>query len=101
MVAAISAINSYSDPEYLKILQELMQLGITPSGNKSVDKSKLEQTKTELIQKIQTKQEEEQKQSLQVQPLESVQDTERSRMEESRLGAMTLSELNKMYFGLN
>ena len=47
------------------------------------------------------KQEEEQKQSLQVQPLESVQDTERSRMEESRLGAMTLSELNKMYFGLN
>ena len=64
MVAAVSAIGPHSDPEYLRILQELMKLGIAPSGNKSVDKSKLEQAKLELIQKIQIKQEEEQKQDL-------------------------------------
>ena len=64
MVAAVQAIHSaYSDPEYLRILQELMKLGIAPSGNKSIDKMKLEQAKAELIQKIQTRQEEEQKQT--------------------------------------
>lgn len=100
MVAAVGAICSYSDPEYLRILQELMKLGIAPSGNKSIDKTKLEQAKAELIQKIQTKQQEEQKQSLQVQPLEAVEDTQRAQMEELRPGAMTVAELNKLYFGL-
>ena len=103
LVAAISAINHYSDPEYLRILQELMRLGIAPSGNKQVDKGKLEQAKAELIQKIQTRQQEEQKQELKIQPLEGVQDSqmsERARLEESRLGAMTVAELNRLYFGI-
>lgn len=100
MVAAVGAISSYSDPEYLRILQELMKLGIAPSGNKSIDKTKLEQAKAELIQKIQTKQQEEQKQSLQVQPIEAAEDTQRSQMEYLRPGAMTVAELNKLYFGL-
>ena len=100
MVAAIGAISSYSDPEYLRILQELMQLGITQSYNKSTDKSKLQQAKLELTQKIQHKAEEEQKQNLQVQPLEATQNAERAKMEESKLGAMTVAELNKIYFGL-
>lgn len=100
MIGAINSINSYSDPEYLRIMQELMRLGIAPSGNKTVDKSKLEAAKTELIQKIQIKQEEEQKQELQVQPLEAAQDTQRAQMEEQRLGAMNVAELNKIYFGL-
>ena len=101
MVAAVQAIHSaYSDPEYLRILQELMKLGIAPSGNKSIDKTKLEQAKTELIQKIQTRQEEEQKQNLQVQPLEAAQDTQRAQLEELRPGATTVAELNNLYFGL-
>ena len=105
MALAISSIgsSSYTDAEYQRILQELMRLGITPSGNKSVDKNKLEQAKTELIQKIQTRNNEEEKQSLHVQPLEGVQDTQdskRAQMEEQRLGAMTLAELNRMYFGI-
>ena len=80
-----------------------MHFGIAPSGNKSVDKSKLEQAKAELLQKIQTRQKEEQKQELQVQPIEGIEDTrdtKRAQLEESRLGAMTISELNKLYFGL-
>ena len=103
MVAAISAIHSYSDPEYQRILQELMRLGISPSGNKNADKTKLEQAKAELIQKIQNKQQEEQKQALQVQPIEAVQDNQsvsRSEMEEQRLGAMNIAELNRLYYGI-
>ena len=104
MVAGIGAIgHQYSDPEYQRILQELMRLGIAPSGNKQVDKGKLEQAKAELIQKIQTREQEEQKQDIQVPPLEGVHDsqnTERPQLEESRLGAMTVAELNRLYFGL-
>ena len=100
MVAAISAVSSHSDPEYLRILQELMKLGIAPSGNKSVDKSKLEQAKIELMQKIQAKQEAEQKQELKVQPLEAAKDSQRIELEVERLGAMNIAELNKIYFGL-
>ena len=86
MVAAVQAIHSaYSDPEYLRILQELMKLGIAPSGNKSID---------------QTRQEEEQKQNLQVQPLEATKDTQRAQLEELRPGATTIAELNRLYFGL-
>lgn len=100
MIQAVGAISQYSDPEYLRILRELMALGITPSGNKDTDKMKLEKIRTELVQKIQTKPEEEQKQALQVQPLEAVKDTQQARLEEEKLGAMQISELNKLYFGL-
>lgn len=103
MVLAVGAISSYSDSEYLRILQELRKLGIASTGNKSVDKGKLEQAKTELINKIQNKQEEEQKQVLQAPVIEAVDGTEytqRAEMEEQRLGAMTVAELNKIYFGL-
>lgn len=100
MIPAITPIGHYSDPEYLRILQELMKLGIAPSGNKSVDKTKLEQAKAELIQKVQLKQAQETKNSIQVQPLEAARESEKSTMEEKRLGAMTLSELNKLYFKL-
>ena len=104
MVAAISAISSSSyDAEYHRILQELMRLGISPSGNKTIDKGKLEQAKTELIQKIQNKNQEEEKNELQVEIIGAVQDSQdskRAQMEEQRLGAMTLAELNRMYFGI-
>lgn len=103
LVLAINAINSYSNPEYLRILQELRKLGIAPTGNLAVDKGKLEQAKTELINKIQNKQEEEQKQVLQAPVIEAVDSTEyaqRAEMEEQRLGAMTVAELNRLYFGI-
>ena len=99
-ITSISQYSQYSDPEYLKIIRELQQLGIAPSGNKSTDKSKLQQAKLELVQKIQIKQEEEQKQELQIQTIGGVQDTQRSQMENERIGAMTVAELNKIYFGL-
>ena len=104
MVAAINAISSSGyDAEYQRILQELMRLGISTSGNKTIDKGKLEQAKTELIQKIQNKNQEEEKNELQVETIGAVQDSQdskRAQMEEQRLGAMTIAELNRMYFGI-
>ena len=100
MVAAIQAIGSYCDSEYLRILRELMELGIAPSGNKTVDKAKLEQAKAAFIQKIKNKQDEEFKQEIQAQPLENTRETQRTELEVQRLGAMNIAELNKVYFGL-
>ena len=105
MVMAVGAIGSYGsnyqDPEYIKIIKELTQMGITPSGNKNADVSKLKEAKTELIEKIQTKQNEEQKQELQVQPLEASKESQQAqRLEYAKTGAMTLAELNKLHFGL-
>ena len=103
MVAAISAINSYTDPEYMRILQELMALGIAPSGNKTIDKSKLENAKAQLIEKIQHKEKEEKASSGYTQalsPVNETQDDKRVEMEEQRLGAMTVAELNRLYFGI-
>ena len=105
MVMAVGAIGSYGsnyqDPEYIKIIKELTQMGITPSGNKNTDVSKLKEAKTELIEKIQTKQNEEQKQELQVQPLEASKESQQTQqLEYAKTGAMTLAELNKLYFGL-
>ena len=105
MVMAVGAIGSYGsnyqDPEYIKIIKELTQMWITPSGNKNTYVSKLKQAKTELIEKIQTKQNEEQRQELKVQPLEASKESQQAQqLEYDRTGAMTLAELNKLYFGL-
>lgn len=92
------------DYEHQRIIRELQALGITPSYDKNIDKSKLEVEKAKLINKIQQKSEQSGAQMNSKfedtvvgyhQP-----DTERVELEESRLGAMTLSELNRIYFGL-
>lgn len=45
MSAAISSSMGF-DPEHQRIMRELRAYGIEPSGDKSVDKSKLEQVKS-------------------------------------------------------
>ncbi len=103
MLQAINPINAYPDYEHLRILQELRSLGITPSGTKSIDKAKLEQAKAELILKIKDKEHTDITSDLKIQiidPAEAIENTKRSEMEEQRLGAMTIAELNKIYFHL-
>lgn len=106
MVFAISSIHNYTplcDPEYLRILAELRSLGIAPSGNKQIDAAKLAQAKSELISKIKNKEQINSRKDLQVQVIDSVNeinDPKRAEMEEQRLGAMTIAELNRMYFGI-
>ena len=94
MVQAISAIgkNPFKDPEYIKIVRELYQLGIEPTGDKKVDKAKLESEKKKLAHKIEAK--------MQEQAASQNIDPQRTQMEEERLGAMNVAELNKILLGL-
>lgn len=103
MINAIKAVGANDDYEYQRIKKELKSVGINPSGNKVVDKAKLAQAKLELVQKIEKKVQNDGESSLQVQPMQPVDDTqksERSELEVQRLGAMTVAELNRLYFNL-
>ena len=104
MINAISNVAGLSiDAEHLKIIQELRRMGLEPTGVKSTDAQKLAKAKAELIQKIHKKEEVNATQSLGIQIINSVDEkfyTERSEMEQQRLGAMTVAELNKFYFRL-
>lgn len=102
MISAISSFSHYNDPEYQRILSELRKLGVAPSGNKTIDKAKLEQAKAELINKIQGKVDEKlRKDNIEpIVPPETLDDTKRAELETQRLGAMTVAELNRLYFNI-
>ena len=104
MIQAISAINSYKDPEYMRIMRELMTLGIAPTGNKDIDKEKVENGKANLIEKIQEKGDNTKSnatsQAEYFAPPENVQDPQRAELETQRLGAMNVAELMKIYHQL-
>ena len=104
MINAIGNASGLSiDAEYLRIIQELRRLGLQPTGDKNNDAQRLAQAKAKLVQKIQKQDETNTIKSLGVQIINSVDETyiaERSEMETQRLGAMTVAELNKLYFRL-
>ncbi len=87
MIQAVGAINHYTDPEYIKILMELRKLGITPSGNKTIDREKLVQEKHRLEEKFEVKE-------------QYIPNIEREKLEEQRTGATALAEINKILLGL-
>lgn len=92
MVLPISAIRLYlhkNDPEYMRIIQEMLALGLTPTGNKEADKATLEAEKKRiaeqaLMKKAQTPQ----------------NYAESEKLEEQKNGAMALADINKILFGL-
>ena len=92
------------DYEHQRIINELLAMGISPTYDKNTDKAKLEAEKAKLVDKISRKVENlEEKSSIKFEDTivsYHQQDEERLGLEEQRLGAMTLAELNKIYFGL-
>ena len=68
-----------------------MKLGITPSGNKYIDKSRLQSA-------LEEKEEQFVLAKIQANPQNS--DSERLELEELRTGAMTIAELNKLFHGI-
>ena len=106
MIQTISALNTSIhsiDSEYMRIILELRRLGLTPSGNKEIDKAKLARAKEELITKIKSHEQNSNNENLQIQtisPVENIENSKRAEMEEQRLGAMTIAELNRLYFGI-
>ncbi len=89
LIQAVGAINGYDDPEYIRILMELRKLGITPSGNKTVDRGKLVQEKHRLEEKFKIEPQQPDKNQ-----------AEREKLEEQRTGATALAEINKILLGL-
>lgn len=92
------------DYEHKRIIQELQALGITPTYDKNTDKAKLQATKEKLVDKIANKVEK--ADGKEAEDFKNTlvgyyqEDGERIRLEEERLGAMTVAELNRIYFGL-
>ena len=92
MVHAIGPVGGIEDPEYKRIIQELMKLGIRPSGNKQIDKARLTQIKAEQAKKILEDKIERSN--------DNNVDKEREKLEELKTGAMQLAEINKLLLGL-
>ena len=95
----ISLNTKTHDSEYQQIIRQLLALGITPSGNKSSDKARLQIEKDKLVNKIA---EQNQPKENFIETLIQVNEENglRQTLEEERLGAMSIAELNKYYFGL-
>lgn len=105
MVQAVGSNNGLGiDAEYMRLMRELRSFGLSPSGNKAIDSERLNQAKTELVQRLQKNNENsDSSQGLGVQVINQVDGSEyvqRSEMEEQRLGAMNVAQLNRLYFGL-
>lgn len=104
MVCSIGGISFGGyDYEYYRIILQLRELGITPSGDKEQDKIKLNSEKNKIIQAIKTKvknkDEEEKSFEKTLNAIELVS-SERQQMELERLGAQNVAELNRIYFSL-
>ena len=93
MISAIGAIGHDYDPEYLQIIRELRKYGLTPSGNKEIDKSRLAQAKL--------KQEQAEEFLLEdISKPDENKDTERALLEELRTGATELAKINRVLLGI-
>ena len=106
MIGAIGAVNSRGgiDQEYQRIMYELGTLNLQPTGDKGVDKARLEAEKGKIVDKINEKIDEKTQakgSDFQEAMVASQQENMmREKLEEQRLGAMTVAELNKIYFNL-
>ena len=93
MIQAIGPIGGVEDPEYKRIIEELRKLGIRPTGNKQIDKTRLTEIKSKQAEKVLESQI--QKSS------DDNTDKEREQLERVKVGAMQLAELNKILLNIN
>lgn len=91
MILAIGAIGHDYDPEYKMIILELQKLGISPTGNKFIDKSRLFKAKQKQVENFIAQKIEKQ---------DSKEDEERAELERVRAGATNLGELNRILLGI-
>ena len=119
MVLAISGFGGRDYEEY-RIAQQLIVLGIEPSGNKAIDKARLAQEKDKLINKIAERKVQETQYQHKTAETHKVTENEKSEktefqnvlektehnyhtreeLEEQKLGQKTIGELNRIFFGL-
>ena len=89
------------DYEYYRIIMQLQALGISPTGNKNADRARLTLEKEKLVNKIAKSQNNTKindNEFLETLATVKEDDLQRQSLEKQRLGAMTVSELNRLYF---
>ena len=91
MIVSISGISTSIPSDYEEIKRRLRMLGLAPTGNPQLDKSRLQaaiKTRVEKIEETKKKEDDEEEKKIQ------------EHLEEERLGAQALAEQNKFFFGL-
>ena len=91
MIVSISGISISIPSNYKEIKRRLKMLGLAPTGNPELDRSRLKQAINNKVEKLEEAKKQEKKD-------EEIQ-LEKS-YEENRLGAQAIAEQNKFFFGL-
>ena len=91
MIPAVNPINVYvhKDEEYWRIMLELRKFGLVATGDKVIDKARLADAKRQQLEGNNPEN-----------PYYQGPTLEQTKMEEERIGAKTIAELNKLFFGL-
>ena len=92
MIQAIRPVGYDYDSEYLRIVRELQKYGLTPTGNKQVDKSRLNSARQNFVDKL--------KDELSKETTPNSHTYPDSSLEEKRVGANMVAEINKILLGL-
>jgi len=87
------------DYEYQRIIKELIALGITPTGNKSSDRTRLQIEKSRLAN-IEEKESVENKNFINTLFEAHNEMTNKNPLQEEWQGANCLADLNRMYFNI-
>ena len=91
MILPICGISTTIPSSYDEIIKKLRLLGLSPTGNPSLDRSRLANAIENRVQKL-----EEQKKEEKLKEEISIE----KKLEEERIGAQALAEQNKIFFNL-
>ena len=91
MINPILGISTIIPSSYDEIIRRLKALGLTPTGNPSLDRSRLQaeiNRRVETVKEVKKAEKDQEERAIEKQ------------LEDERLGAKTLAENNKHFFGL-
>lgn len=91
MIVCISGLSLSIPSDYEEIKRRLRMLGLSPTGNVSLDRSRLQTAIKQKVEKL-----EEQKKEIK----EMEEDSELRQLEEEKKGAEAIAQQNKFFFGL-
>lgn len=91
MISFVSGISTAIPNRYDEIIRRLKLLGLSPTGDPTVDRSRLQAEINRRVEKVEEVKKEEKEQE---------ERAIEKQLEEERLGAKTLAEHNKFFFGL-
>lgn len=91
MISFVSGISTAIPSAYDEVIKRLKALGLSPTGNPALDRSRLQAEINRRVEKV-----EEEKKVEKEQEKRAIE----KQLEEERLGAKTLAEHNKFFFGL-